>query len=131
GGSRPTGTRPARGRRSRMARAGWSGGAARRRTGGTRAWSSAASVAARRVSLHSEYRAGGSTPMPGEDRDGARLPGVLVEGLDYYTEDGRWVFTTRYLRRRGYCCGNGCRHCPYGLSGGPSEAGRSDADTPG
>lgn len=23
------------------------------------------------------------------------------------------VFTARFLARRGYCCGNGCRHCPY------------------
>jgi iron complex transport system substrate-binding protein len=26
---------------------------------------------------------------------------------------GYEVFTTDFLRRRGYCCGNGCRHCPY------------------
>ncbi len=36
-----------------------------------------------------------------------------VEGLDYYYEDGLMVLTARYLLRRGYCCGNGCRHCPY------------------
>ncbi len=23
------------------------------------------------------------------------------------------VFTADFLRQRGYCCGNGCRHCPY------------------
>jgi hypothetical protein len=23
------------------------------------------------------------------------------------------VFTASYLRRRGYCCDSGCRHCPY------------------
>ena len=27
--------------------------------------------------------------------------------------DGRLVFTATYLRRRGFCCGNGCRNCPY------------------
>ena len=32
---------------------------------------------------------------------------------DYYTEDGSMVFTASYLQRRGYCCGSGCRHCPY------------------
>ena len=26
---------------------------------------------------------------------------------------GYAVFTADYLRRRGYCCTNGCRHCPY------------------
>lgn len=33
---------------------------------------------------------------------------------DFYTDDlGRVVFTAAYLRKRGWCCGNGCRHCPY------------------
>lgn len=31
----------------------------------------------------------------------------------YHDPDGRWVFTATYHRRRGYCCGSGCRHCPY------------------
>ena len=39
----------------------------------------------------------------------------LVEGRDYYVEDGRWVFTEHFLRERGYCCESGCRHCPYGF----------------
>ena len=39
--------------------------------------------------------------------------GPLLEGRDYYVEDGRWVFTAEYLKRRGHCCGSGCRHCPY------------------
>ena len=26
---------------------------------------------------------------------------------------GYEVFTADYLLNRGYCCGNGCRHCPY------------------
>ena len=37
----------------------------------------------------------------------------LAEGIDYYIEAGRWVFTAAYHRRRGYCCASGCRHCPY------------------
>ncbi len=37
----------------------------------------------------------------------------LVEGIDYYIEAGRWVFTKAYLLRRGECCGSKCRHCPY------------------
>jgi len=40
----------------------------------------------------------------------------LVEGRDYYVEAGRWVFTEHFLRRRGYCCESGCRHCPYGFT---------------
>ena len=26
---------------------------------------------------------------------------------------GLFVMTEGYLLARGYCCGNGCRHCPY------------------
>lgn len=40
--------------------------------------------------------------------------GDLVEGEDYYLENGNWVFTAKYLLKRGYCCRSGCRHCPYG-----------------
>ena len=39
----------------------------------------------------------------------------LVEGIDYYFENGLMVFTAQYLRDRGYCCTSGCRHCPYGF----------------
>lgn len=39
--------------------------------------------------------------------------GDPVEGLDYYLEGGYLVFTEWYHRRRGYCCGSGCRHCPW------------------
>lgn len=38
----------------------------------------------------------------------------FVEGRDYYYEGGLMVLTSDYLRRRGYCCENGCRNCPYG-----------------
>jgi Family of unknown function (DUF5522) len=37
----------------------------------------------------------------------------LVEGEDYYLEHGLFVFTAKFLLRRGYCCDNNCRHCPY------------------
>lgn len=30
-----------------------------------------------------------------------------------FNEKGYVVFTETYLLSRGYCCGNGCRHCPY------------------
>ena len=42
-------------------------------------------------------------------------PEQLVEGIDYYVENGFIVFTAQYLRNRGYCCESGCRHCPYGF----------------
>jgi hypothetical protein len=37
-----------------------------------------------------------------------------IEGEDYhFLPDGRLVWTAGYLLKRGYCCGNGCRNCPY------------------
>lgn len=37
----------------------------------------------------------------------------LEEGIDYYVEEGLFVFTAHFLRKRGYCCESGCRNCPY------------------
>ena len=38
----------------------------------------------------------------------------LAEGTDfYYNEQGFIVLTAKYHLERGYCCGNGCKHCPY------------------
>jgi hypothetical protein len=39
----------------------------------------------------------------------------LVENKDFYIENGSYVFTAYYLKKRGYCCENRCRHCPYGI----------------
>ena len=50
----------------------------------------------------------------------------LVEGEDYYiNEKGLLVFTSKYLLDRGYCCGSGCKHCPYDYEAVP-EPKRSD-----
>ena len=32
---------------------------------------------------------------------------------DFYYENGYRVMTETYHRKRGSCCGNGCKHCPY------------------
>ncbi len=45
--------------------------------------------------------------------DVPQLKGSVSEGKDYYIENGFMVFTASYLQRCGYCCGSGCRHCPY------------------
>ncbi|NQU84210.1 MAG: hypothetical protein HQ541_00465 [Mariniphaga sp.] len=38
----------------------------------------------------------------------------LKEGHDFYmSKDGYRIMTEEYLTRRGYCCANGCKHCPY------------------
>lgn len=39
---------------------------------------------------------------------------------DFYIENGMKVMTEEYHKRRGYCCGSGCRHCvfePKGIKG--------------
>jgi hypothetical protein len=37
-----------------------------------------------------------------------------IEGIHYYiNEEGLVVLTEKYHLDRGYCCGNGCKHCPY------------------
>ena len=35
------------------------------------------------------------------------------EKEDFYIENGKYVFTESYHLKRGYCCGSGCRHCPF------------------
>lgn len=37
----------------------------------------------------------------------------LVEGVDYVWENGLMVLTKEFLLKRGWCCGNGCKNCPY------------------
>ncbi len=42
----------------------------------------------------------------------------LVEGEDYYMDplSGLFVLTEKFLKERGFCCENSCRHCPYGFN---------------
>lgn len=38
----------------------------------------------------------------------------LREGEDfYYDKNGSMVLTELFHLKRGQCCGNGCRHCPF------------------
>ena len=41
----------------------------------------------------------------------------MEEGVDYYwvEKDGvkYKVFTEKWLLKRGFCCNNNCKHCPY------------------
>jgi len=32
---------------------------------------------------------------------------------DFYYENGKKVMTEKFHLKRGYCCGSGCRNCPY------------------
>lgn len=88
---------------------------------------------------------GSDGPLPGDERAGRLFAGTannalrrgfrpssamsvsrpppLVPGVDYYVEDGKFVFTASYHRKRGYCCNSRCRHCPYGdAAGEPAPA---------
>jgi hypothetical protein len=38
-----------------------------------------------------------------------------IQDIDYYIENGNYVFTKWFHLKRGECCKNGCRHCPYGF----------------
>jgi len=39
----------------------------------------------------------------------------LIEGIDFYwSEEGYKVFTEKYHLKRGFCCLNNCKHCPFG-----------------
>jgi hypothetical protein len=39
---------------------------------------------------------------------------VAAGATTYVDPDtGYAVFTAEFLGSRGFCCGNGCRHCPY------------------
>ncbi|RAJ10433.1 hypothetical protein LX64_00035 [Chitinophaga skermanii] len=49
----------------------------------------------------------------------------LEEGIDfYYNEDGFVVLTEKFHLGRGYCCGNGCKHCPFDYENVPDQAKR-------
>ena len=53
----------------------------------------------------------------------------LKENEDYYMDkNGLLVFTAKYLLERGFCCGNGCRHCPYGKEDAKQKK-EPDSDT--
>lgn len=44
----------------------------------------------------------------------------LIEGEDYYfNAEGYIVLTEKYHLEKGYCCGNGCKHCPFSYDAVP------------
>ena len=49
-------------------------------------------------------------------RDMGQVMGWLkpkLQGKDFYWENGMMVMTEDYHKRRGSCCGNRCKHCPF------------------
>jgi hypothetical protein len=39
----------------------------------------------------------------------------LIEELDYTMQNGYMVFSKWFFLKRGTCCKNGCKNCPYGF----------------
>ncbi len=38
----------------------------------------------------------------------------LIKDVDYYLDERElMIFTENYHLKRGYCCENNCKHCPY------------------
>lgn len=38
----------------------------------------------------------------------------LIENEDFYfNNEGLMVLTEKFHLKKGFCCGNGCLHCPY------------------
>jgi hypothetical protein len=53
--------------------------------------------------------------VPISDKNKVSKDAAVPANSDYYlNEKGYIVFTEAYHLKRGYCCENGCRHCPYG-----------------
>ena len=49
--------------------------------------------------------------MEKEKKEGEKYK--LLPSHYYYNEQGLFVFTEEYHINRGYCCGNGCKHCCF------------------
>jgi hypothetical protein len=50
------------------------------------------------------------------------MSSIMQEGEDfYYNEEGLFVFTAAWHLKKGFCCGNGCLHCPYDYTEVPEE----------
>ena len=58
-------------------------------------------------------------PMSLPDHIIAAHEAAQAAGQDAYKDPdtGLIVMTQGFLERRGWCCGNLCRHCPYGHRG--------------
>ena len=54
-----------------------------------------------------------ASPIPAPAPESSGQPIDLATAPDFYIENGLYVFTAAHHLRRGWCCGRGCRHCPY------------------
>jgi len=60
----------------------------------------------------------------------ANVSRSVLDQDEYYFENGLMVLTETHHRKRGTCCGNGCRHCPYGHAAVPRERNADVAPEP-
>ncbi|MGA7522630.1 MAG: DUF5522 domain-containing protein [Acidobacteriaceae bacterium] len=65
-------------------------------------------------------------PDPAPNTSAPERP--LIEGEDFYREGPYVVFTEAYHRKRGSCCGSGCRHCPWRGERSPAVS-QQDSDS--
>jgi hypothetical protein len=75
-------------------------------------------LADRPLSMPAPWRL--SPDDPGRDEILATHDAALASGSAGYADPagGLFVLTARFLADRGWCCGNGCRHCPYTVTDG-------------
>jgi hypothetical protein len=50
-----------------------------------------------------------------DDMSGFSKKKKLEDDEFYLSPEGYIIFTEKYLLKRGFCCKNGCKHCPYGF----------------
>jgi len=62
--------------------------------------------------MASDLPKNGSKSLKVSDSDAA-LKQKVADTFYFDPELGLWVTTREAHLKRGYCCGNGCRHCPY------------------
>lgn len=50
-----------------------------------------------------------------------------MQSSDYYvSSEGYIVFTEKYHLKRGYCCKNSCKHCPYDFTKNKQDLNKKD-----
>jgi hypothetical protein len=54
-----------------------------------------------------------NNPADDATEESPDTPASELAPEDFYYEGPYLVFTAAYHRKRGYCCGSDCRHCPY------------------
>jgi hypothetical protein len=83
--------------------------------------------------VRAEARTLHNDPLPIRENNGEMDPNAIAKPPelapeDYYYEGPYLVFTAAYHLKRGYCCGSGCRHCPYRVNANAGE--KQNADPP-